>query len=131
VVTAFGVSTKLLYGRWVTVFIRQTTEVSPASHSNSTLDAVEYWPKCGDDLRRGMKAGWLIPYVDKRVDWQIKLLDLLLTRRATLVALETSIAHYEAPCKMSCLLYFHLEPNAGQSPWDVCAGARLPVQVLM
>jgi len=45
-----------------------------------------------------MKAGWLIPYVDKRVDWQIKLLDLLLTR-ATGVALETSIAHYNAPCK--------------------------------
>ena len=27
----------------------------------------EYWPKRGDALRLAVKAGWLIPFVDKRV----------------------------------------------------------------
>jgi len=27
----------------------------------------EYRPKCGDALRLGLKAGWLIPLVDKHV----------------------------------------------------------------
>ena len=26
-----------------------------------------YWPKCGDALRPGVRAGWLILFVDKRV----------------------------------------------------------------
>jgi len=28
----------------------------------------EYRPKCGDALRLGVKAGWLIPFLDKPVD---------------------------------------------------------------
>jgi len=29
--------------------------------------ASEYRPKCNDALRLGVTAGWLIPFVDKRV----------------------------------------------------------------
>jgi len=28
----------------------------------------EYWPKCDDELQPGSKAGWFIPFVDKRID---------------------------------------------------------------
>jgi len=48
--------------RWYFAKPRRSSQ-SPTLHSTGN----EYWPKCSDALRLGIKAGWLIPYVDKRV----------------------------------------------------------------
>jgi len=49
--------------------LRQANHLSISQSRPGQLNGIgnEYWPKCGDALQLGVKAGWLIPLVDKRV----------------------------------------------------------------
>jgi len=101
-----------LVQRWVTIFGGQDTLVSnqpPRQTQPPTISRMEneYWPKCGDAQRlrsKGRKAGWHIPFADKR-GWQEQRYDPSLTR-AIPEHLREDMYRYKSPHKSP--VYFTL-----------------------